>query len=72
MTEKSIEDHILKDKKILDDPLVSSQSRRHVEEELEALERYHARHPEDQHDPTPLELYCDDNPGAIECKIHDN
>lgn len=72
MTEKSIEDHILKDKKILDDPLVSSQSRRHVEEELGALERYHARHPEDQHDPTALELYCDDNPGAIECKIHDN
>ena len=51
--------------------MASSQSRRHIEEELESLERYHARHPEDEHDPTPFELYCDDNPDAIECKIFD-
>ena len=68
---ENIQKHIEHDKKILDDPLVSSQSRRHVEEELESLERYHARHPEDEHDPSPLELYCDDNPEAIECKVFD-
>lgn len=71
MTDKTIEDHIENDRKILDDPLVSSQSRRHVEEELEQLERYKTRHPEDHRDPTPLELYCDDNPEASECKIFD-
>ena len=67
----NIYDHIDKDKKILDDPLISSQARRHVEDELGSLERYHARHPEDEHDPTSLELFCDDNPNANECKIFD-
>lgn len=71
MTEKTIEEHIENDRKILDDPLVSSQSRRHAEEELEQLERYKNRHPEDHHDPSAFELYCDDNPDAIECKIFD-
>lgn len=69
--EQSITDHIEKDRKILDDPLVSSQSRRHVEEELEALERYQQKHPNDNHDPSSLELYCNDNPAASECKIFD-
>lgn len=71
MPDKTIDDHIEKDKKILDDPLASSQSRRHVEEELDQLQRYKERHPEDSHDPTPFELYCDDNPEASECKIFD-
>jgi len=69
--EQSITQHIERDKKILDDPLMSSQSRRHVEEELEALEKYHERHPEDDHDPSSLELYCDANPSASECKVFD-
>jgi hypothetical protein len=68
---KNIQDSIKKDKKILDDPLVSAQSRRHVEEELEKLQRYHERHPEEERTPSPLELYCDDNPEAKECKIFD-
>lgn len=72
MSDKTIEEHIEKDKKILDDPLASSQSRRHVEEELEQLERYKERHPEDHHDPSPLELYCDDNPNALECRIYED
>lgn len=67
-----IKQHIEKDRKILDDPLASSQARRHVEEELESLERYHARHPEDDHDPSPLELFCDDNPSALECRVYDD
>lgn len=52
--------------------MASSQSRRHAEEELEALERYHQAHPNDDHDPSPLELYCNDNPEALECRIYDN
>ena len=67
----SIKDHIEKDKKIIDDPLVSSQSRRHFESELEQLQKYHERHPEDDHDPSALELYCDENPYALECRVFD-
>jgi hypothetical protein len=67
----NIQDRINKDKKIVDDPLISSQSRRHAEGELEQLQRYQERHPEEERTPSPLELYCDDNPEAKECKIFD-
>jgi hypothetical protein len=69
---ENIQKHIDHDKKILDDPMVSSQSRRHVEEELESLQKYQERHPEDDHDPTPLELFCDENPNALECRMYDD
>jgi hypothetical protein len=67
----SIEQHIENDKKILDDPMSSPQTRRHIEGELESLEKYKEDHPNDDHDPTPLELYCNDNPDALECKIYE-
>ena len=67
---ESVEKHIEQDKKILDDPLVSAQARRHTEEELAALEVYKANHPEESHDPKVLELYCDVNPDALECRIY--
>ena len=67
----SLKDHIDKDRKMLDDPLMSSQSRRHIEEELESLEKYKKRHPDTDRDPSSLELFCDDHPDAIECKIFD-
>lgn len=67
-----IHSHIQKDKEILEDPTVSPQMRRHTAEELEALESYFKNHPEDSHDPTPLELYCDSHPDALECRCHDN
>ena len=74
---ENIEAHIEKDKKILEDPLTSPQQRRHVEEELHDLDDWVENHKEeieagDHHDPSPLELYCDQNPSALECKIHDN
>ena len=62
---RDIEQHILKDKKILDDSMISSQTRRHIEDELESLEKYKINHPNNDHDPTPLELYCDAHPDAI-------
>ena len=46
--------------------------RRHTAEELKALEAYKEHHPEDQHDPTSLELFCDKNPGAVECLVYDD
>lgn len=69
---ESIDVHIEKDKKILDDPQTSSQARRHIEDELASLEAYRVNHPEDDHDPTVLELYCDAHPAAVECKVYDN
>ena len=68
----SVENHIDYDKKILDDALISPQARRHTEEELSALEKWVENHPGDSHDPTTLELYCDENPDALECRIYEN
>jgi len=67
----NINDHIEKDKMILDNPQTSPQARRHTEQELNALEAYKQRHPEDEHDPTLLELFCDEHPEASECKIYE-
>jgi hypothetical protein len=67
----NINDHIKKDKDELTDPMISSQRRRHIENELYSLEKYHANHPEDDRDPSPLELFCDENPDALECKVYD-
>ena len=62
---ENIQKHIKYDQDKIGDPMISSQSRRHYEEELEQLEKYHEKHPEDDHDPTPLELFCDENPAAL-------
>ena len=69
---ESIEKHIQKDKEILDDSTISPQMRRHTQEELQALQVYKVKHPEDHHDPTPLELYCDNNPNALECRVYED
>lgn len=69
---ENIQQHIEKDKEILEDPTISPQQRRHIEEELDQLQVYQERHPEDDHDPTALELYCDANPSASECRVYDD
>jgi hypothetical protein len=68
----TIDQHIEKDRSILDDPQISPQSRRHTQEELAALEAYKEHHPEDLHDPSALELFCDANPNALECRMYDD
>ncbi|AOV61706.1 carbon metabolic regulator [Synechococcus phage S-WAM2] len=68
----SIEQHIEADKEELANPQLSPQRRRHIEGELEELEAYAERHPEDHHDPSSLELYCDNNPSAPECLVYDD
>jgi hypothetical protein len=68
----SIEQHIEADKEELSNPQLSPQRRRHIEGELEELEAYAERHPEDHHDPSSLELYCDNNPSAPECLVYDD
>jgi hypothetical protein len=70
--ERSIQQHINDDKDQLDNPELSSQRRRHLESELDSLEKYYINHPDEDHDPTPLELFCDQNPDASECKIYED
>ena len=74
---KSIEDHIQKDKEILDDPLANPAARRHAKEELHELEEYAEHHKEeisagDHHDPNALELFCDMHPDEPECLVYDD
>ena len=71
-TMDNIEAHIAQDKEILQNPTTSPQQRRHIEHQLEQLERYQKEHPEDHHDPTDLELWCEDFPEADECRIYED
>lgn len=74
---ENIESHIAKDKEILDNPMTSPNQRRHIEGELHELEVYAENHKEeieagDHHDPSPLELFCETEPSALECKVFDD
>ena len=69
---ESIEKHIETDESILQDPLISKQQRRHVEQELRELKVYQSNHPDDHHDPSPLELFCEMEPDADECRIYED
>ena len=69
---ENIDQHIQKNQNLLNDPTISPQSRRHTQEELAALENYKENHPENLHDPTSLELYCELNPDADECRIYED
>ena len=72
MLEKSLQQHINDDRDELDNPMIGAQRRRHIESELDALEQYQANHPDDDHDPTSLELYCDTHPDSLECRIYED
>lgn len=69
---KSLQQHINDNRDELDNSNINSQRRRHLESELDSLEKYQANHPDEDHDPTPLELFCDENPDASECKIYED
>ncbi len=69
---RTLQQHINDDRDEIDNPNTSGQRRRHLETELDALEQYQVNHPDDSHDPTPLELYCDSNPDALECRVYED
>tara|TARA_B100000927_G_C16472332_1_gene472053 strand:- start:3489 stop:3716 length:228 start_codon:yes stop_codon:yes gene_type:complete len=74
---KTLEEHIKKDQDILDNPMTSPASRRHITEELHELEVYAHNHRHeiaegDHHDPTALELFCEVHPDEPECLIYDD
>lgn len=70
----TIDEHIQKDKAEIEAARAAGDigKVRHLEEELAGLEAYKAQHPGDSHDPTPLEVYCDMNPDAEECRVYDD
>ena len=70
--DRTLQQHINDDRNELDSPNTSSQRRRHLEDELSSLKQYQENHPNDNYDPTPLELYCDSNPNALECRIYED
>ena len=72
MSDKTIQQHINDDKDILENPTLSPQQRRHIEDELEHLEKYQANHPDENLDPTPFEMFCDEHPDAAECRIYED
>ena len=69
--ERTLQQHIDDDLSEINNPNISSQRRRHLEDEVDSLEKYQARHPENNQDPTPLELYCDSHPDALQCRTYD-
>ena len=71
---KTIDEHIEKDRSAIEQARAAGDlgKVRHLEEELKGLEEYKEHHPEDSHDPTSLEVYCDLNPEAPECRVYDD
>ncbi len=70
----TIDDHIAKDKTEIEAARAAGDHGkvRHLEEEVKSLEEYKAHHPEEKHDPSPLEVFCDLNPEAPECLVYDD
>lgn len=54
------------------DSLPSSQRKRHLTEYLNQLLRYQKNNPDEPGVPTNLQLYCDEFPNALECRIYDD
>lgn len=67
----NINQHIKQDVEELNNANLSPQRRRHLESELSDLAQWKEGHPEDDHDPTAFEMYCDQNPESDECRVYD-
>jgi hypothetical protein len=70
--DRTLQQHINDDHNEINNANTSGQRRRYLEDELTALEQYQINHPEEDRDPSPLELYCDSHPESLECRIYDN
>ena len=75
--QRTVEQHIEADQKILQADTTSPQQRRHIQGELQELESYVENHKKeieagDHHDPTYLELFCDANPSEPECLVYED
>ena len=56
----------------LESPSINRQRSRYLNNYLSELLEYQKNHPEETAFPTHLELYCDLNPSAPECRIFDD
>jgi hypothetical protein len=68
---RTLQQHINDARNELDSSISNSQRHRHLEDELVNLEKYQINHPDTDYDPSPLELYCDLHPNALECRIYE-
>ena len=63
---KTIEEHIDKDKHLIEDATISAAARRHYKEELHELEVYADHHKKE------IELFCEMHPDEPECLVYDD
>ena len=73
----TIEQHIKKDREIIEDPTSNPAARRHAKVELEELQTSAEHHKDeieagDHHDPNALELFCEMHPDEPECLVYDD
>jgi hypothetical protein len=69
--DQDINQHIDRNKNELEDSNTNSQRRRFLEGELESLIKYKEDHPNKTADPSALDLFCNENPHAPECRIYE-
>ena len=71
---KSIDEHIQKDQSDIEAAKAAGDDAkvRHLEGELQDLKVFKEHHPGDNHDPTSLEMFCENNPESPECRIYDD
>jgi hypothetical protein len=69
--DNTLDNHIEKNRNEVCDPNTNSQRRRFLENELESLLKYKENNPTKIKNPSPLELFCDENPDAPECRIYE-
>jgi hypothetical protein len=67
-----LKDYISKIYEELENPSTNRQRKRYLEGYYEELIKYQLHNPESKNIPSSLELYCDLNPEAPECKIYDD
>jgi len=70
----NIDEHLNRDREELAKALAEENQgkARHLLKELADRELYKSNHPDETRDPSHLEIYCERNPDAIECKIYDD
>jgi hypothetical protein len=56
----------------LENASLNKQRKRYLQSHLEELFKYQNNHPDDVEAPSTLELFCDLNPDALECRIYDD
>ena len=71
---KTIDEHIQKDQEEFLKALAEHNDGkvRHLTEELQWLLDHKKQFPDDTHDPSPLELFCEQNPDEPECLVYDD